>query len=167
MSETIKNHVLTMFYPEDQMPRWFGGPTAVNSVTDVDANCAVWKPAPDRHSIWELVLHIAFWKYEVRKTISENAPEPFPRKPDNWPEMPSQLNEENWNKDKVILVSEHRDLVESIRQFDESRMGENLKLYPDLTYADVISGILHHDLYHTGQIVLMKRLYASIVQSPE
>ena len=164
MSITLKNHVLTMLDPEDQTPRWFGGPTAIDSIAEIDANCAAWKPAPDRHSIWELVLHIAYWKYEVRKTICENAPEPFPRNPDNWPEMPSQLNKENWKKDKAILEMEYRQLVESIEQFDNSRMSEKLKQYPDLTYADVISGILHHDLYHIGQIVLMKRLYESMVK---
>ena len=52
-----------------------GGATPLGCLRGVQPEQAVWKPAPDRHSIWELVLHIAYWKYAVRRNL-EGSPLP-------------------------------------------------------------------------------------------
>ena len=45
------------------------GPNLRGAIRGVTAAQAAWRPAPDRHSIWELTLHAAYWKYVVRRKI--------------------------------------------------------------------------------------------------
>ena len=53
---------------------------------------------------------------------------------------------------------EHEALVETVRGFDPRRLDEK-QGNSDYRYVDLILGVVTHDIYHTGQIQLMKRLY--------
>ena len=46
------------------------GPNLRGSIRGVTAAQAAWRIAPDRHNIWELTLHAAYWKYVVRRRLS-------------------------------------------------------------------------------------------------
>ena len=48
---------------------WHGGPTPVGALRGVGAAEAWWRPAPRRKSIWMLTLHIAYWKYAIRRVL--------------------------------------------------------------------------------------------------
>ena len=65
------------------------GPTVQGALRGVSAAQARWQPAPGRHSIWELVLHIAYWNYAVRHHLEPDGPA-FPRSPANWPALPAR-----------------------------------------------------------------------------
>ena len=45
------------------------GPNLRGAMRGVTAVPASWRPAGDRHNIWELTLHAAYWKYVVRRKI--------------------------------------------------------------------------------------------------
>ena len=138
---------------------WYGGATALGSLRGVDHVQATWKPRADRHSIWELALHIAYWKYGVRRRLDETIPRgAFPRSPANWPRPPARPDARSWVEDRGLLRAEHDALVETIRSFDPNRL-EELRGKSDYRYVDLILGVITHDIYHTGQIQLMKRLY--------
>jgi hypothetical protein len=118
---------------------------------------ALWRPAPGRHNIWELTLHAAYWKYAVRRRLGGDAIGSFERKPSNWPDIPDPADARAWKRDVAFLESEHRKLRETVSGLTPS----------DLTrrsprgvwnYGEEIHGIAAHDLYHTGQIQLIKRL---------
>ncbi len=46
------------------------GPNLRGSIRGVTAQQAAWRPGPDRHNIWELTLHAAYWKYVVRRRLT-------------------------------------------------------------------------------------------------
>lgn len=138
---------------------WYGGASALGSLRGVDHVQAAWKPHPGRHSIWELALHIAYWKYGVRRRLDETIPRgAFPRKPANWPRIRGESDARSWKEDRSLLRSEHEALVEVVRSFDSCRLDER-QGKSDYRYVDLIFGAVTHDIYHTGQIQLMKRLY--------
>ena len=56
---------------------WHGGPTAMSVLRGVSVETASWRPGPGRHTIWELVLHIAYWKYAIRRRIENAKPGGF------------------------------------------------------------------------------------------
>ncbi len=64
---------------------WHGGPTPVGAVRGVSAAAAHWTPAPGRASIWGLTLHIAYWKYTIRRHLVCRLIPRFPRHPANFP----------------------------------------------------------------------------------
>ena len=118
---------------------------------------ALWRPGPKRHNIWELTLHAAYWKYAVRRRLAGDAASSFERKPSNWPAIPDPPNASAWKRDVGFLESEHRKLRDTIQHLSPASLSFRSPRGV-WTYAEEIHGIAAHDLYHTGQIQLIKRL---------
>lgn len=118
---------------------------------------ALWRPGPGRHNIWELTLHAAYWKYAVRRRLAGEAVGSFERKPSNWPDIPDPADGNAWKRDVAFLETEHRRLRDTIRGLKPASLSL-LSPRGVWTYAEEIHGIAAHDLYHTGQIQLIKRL---------
>jgi uncharacterized damage-inducible protein DinB len=134
------------------------GPTVKGALRGVTAAQARWAPGRGRHSIWELVLHIAYWDYAVRRHLEPDVPR-FPRAPANWPAPPDRADERAWRKDRALLAAQHAALVRAIRRFPQrgwSRIPREGKRW---TFGEMIVGIVAHDVYHGGQISLLKRLW--------
>ena len=135
------------------------GPNLRGSLRGVDAEQAARRPAPGRHSIWEQAVHAAYWKYAVRRRILGEAKGSFPLKGSNWfvrPE-PGKLDEVSWKADLKLLTETHRSLREAVADLKP----ELLPTIPSgsaTTFRDLILGIAFHDIYHAGQIQLLKRL---------
>jgi uncharacterized damage-inducible protein DinB len=138
---------------------WYGSP--LKAILDgVTANQAAAKPVPAAHSIWELVLHMTAWKREVRKRLS-GAPASDPEEGD-WP-SPGKQTPEDWNDALKKLDAAHSRLIAVIREIPESRLLEptndprNRPLGTGVSYYVLLHGIVQHDVYHSGQIALLKK----------
>jgi hypothetical protein len=138
---------------------WHGGPTPVGAVRGVDAEQARWVPTPRRKSIWALTLHIAYWKYAVRRQLEDGVRGAFPRGPSNWPRLPETPDAPAWAADVALLREEHERLVHAIEALAPERLPRRPPQSRRWTYGDLVLGIAAHDAYHTGQIQLMKRLW--------
>ena len=139
--------------------RGWHGPTLSAAVRDVPPEMAVWRPRPQGNSIWELVLHTAFWKHTVRSRLTRDRSR-FPRSPRNFPRLPPDPGAAEWAADIDLLREEHARLTQVVEGFPSARLHREI---PGTRYVPVeqIQGIAAHDLYHCGQISLIKRLYAS------
>jgi uncharacterized damage-inducible protein DinB len=122
---------------------------------------ANWKPYPDRHSIWELSLHVAYWNYAVRRRIAGEKRGGFPRSPANWPDAPADPTPEAWEKDRRLVREYHDLLVEELARFNPDRLDDRAPGEGQTTFADLITGVVLHDTYHAGQVQLMKRIARS------
>lgn len=140
---------------------WHGGASVLGALRGVSADVAAWKPYPDRHSIWELALHIAYWNYAVWRRLTDADSGGFPRSPSNWPAVPEPASEEAWADDRRLVRAWHDRLVEALDGLDPGRLDEPAGEGAKTTFADLVTGILLHDTYHAGQIQLMKRLATS------
>jgi hypothetical protein len=127
---------------------------SLRGVTPIDA---LWRPGPGRHNIWELAVHAAYWKYAVRRRLAGDAIGSFTRKPSNWPEVPNSPDAPAWKQDIRLLEEEHRLLREVVRTLPPAKL-DGRSPQGVWTNAEEIHGIAAHDLYHTGQIQLIKRL---------
>ncbi|MEA2722522.1 MAG: hypothetical protein QOH59_293 [Gemmatimonadales bacterium] len=133
------------------------GTTLRGSLRGVTPVEALWRPATGRHNIWELTVHAAYWKYAVRRRLAGDASGSFARKPNNWPEVPSTPDAGAWKRDIILVEGEHRLLREVVRAMPPARLDERSPKGV-WTKAEEIHGVAAHDLYHTGQIQLIKRL---------
>ena len=126
------------------------------SLRGMSAAEAAWRPAPDRHNVWELAVHAAYWKYSVLHRLRREVR--FPLKGSNWfPRPEGEIDEQAWKADLRILGEIHRDLraaVASLRDQDLDAVPEGSKT----TVQDLVLGAAYHDIYHAGQIQLLKRL---------
>lgn len=159
--------VLALLDPKPGQRLWFGGATPLGSLRGVAPEQATWKPAPDRHSIWELALHVAYWKYAVRRNLEGSPTGGFPRSPANWPRLPEVADTKAWKEDRAVLRTEHERLLEAVRGFGPRRLDDKAPGSGAYRYLDLLHGVVMHDAYHTGQIQLLKRLYRSkLVEKP-
>jgi hypothetical protein len=128
------------------------GPNLKQSIKGVTARQAAWRPRPGSHNIWEVALHAAYWKYAVRRRMEGGKRGSFVLKGSNFFPRPEQgkLNEAAWNADKRLLEREHRALRSAVAQL--LRTPRAAKFLPQLY------GVACHDIYHAGQIRLLRRL---------
>ena len=138
---------------------WHGSPL-VSILDGVTAEQAAAKPLAGVHSIWELVLHVTAWKGEVRRRLS-GAPAGEPEEGD-WPSVGTPTAE-RWHDALNRLRATHDHLLAAIRRLQENRLFEptNDPRDPPLgtcvSYYELLHGIVQHDVYHSGQIALLKK----------
>ena len=130
------------------------------SLRGLTADEASWRPAPGRHNIWELMLHTAYWKYTVRRRILGEGRGSFPLKGSNFWERPGHLDGKAFSDEMRILADEHRKLAEAVAAMTPARLRETPAGSTN-DFATLIYGVAAHDLYHAGQIQLIKRLRSS------
>ena len=128
------------------------GPNLQQSLRGVSAKQAAWRPASGRHNIWELALHAAYWKYAVRRRIEGGKRGSFILKGSNFFPRPEKgrATEAAWRDDLTLLEKEHQALELTIRRVLKTPRAK--KLLPALY------GVAFHDIYHAGQIRLLRRL---------
>ncbi|OLC02542.1 MAG: hypothetical protein AUH78_03205 [Gemmatimonadetes bacterium 13_1_40CM_4_69_8] len=137
---------------------WHGTPLA-GAIRGVSHRAALWRPGRGgrRHNIWEVVLHTAYWKYIVRRRLTRDSELSFPRAGSNWPRLPAPADAAAWRRDVGLLREQHRLLRAVIARFPPSRLGAR-GWRSRWSNAEHVYGIASHDLYHAGQIQLLKRL---------
>jgi hypothetical protein len=135
------------------------GPNLKGSIRGLSAAQAAWRPHPNRHSIAENVVHCAYWKYAVRRRLCGEKRGSFPLKGSNWFAVPETLSESSWREFTALLESQHRLLRAEIALFPIERLHE-LPEGGKVPFAGQLLGIAAHDVYHAGQIQLLKRLQA-------
>ena len=125
------------------------GPNLRNAIRGVTAAEASWRPGPRRHNIWELTLHAAYWKHVVRRKLTGAKRSAFALKGSNFFSRPvGEPQEVDWKADIAILDSEHRSLRTAVAAL--------VSASPPTLH--LIRGAAAHDLYHAGQIRLLRRL---------
>ncbi len=136
------------------------GPNLRGSLRGVTAAQAAWRPAPGRHSIWELAVHAAYWKYAVRRKLTGEKRGAFPGKGSNWFSRPAgaKPDEKAWKADLALLDAEHRRLMAAAAALSPAALARKPR-GSRVTVAGLLYGVASHDVYHTGQIQLLKRLW--------
>jgi len=150
-------HILLQLIDEAYEKRAWQGTNLRGSIRGLTAHEAAWRPAPDRHNIWEIVVHAAYWKYIIRRRLLEEKKGSFPLKGSNWIKRPIVMRENAWREDIRLLDEMHRSMREAIAMLKPSDLNRK-PAGSKFTNASIISGIACHDVYHTGQIQLLKRL---------
>src|ERR1700758_4870224 len=146
------NALLLAFLDEGAQRKTWHGPNLRQSLKGITAKQAAWRPAPGRHNIWEETLHAAYWKYAVRRRLEGVQRGSFALKGSNFFTRPEKgrATEAAWRADRAILENEHRALVGTIRKALQSS-GAKRRLR-------MLYGVAFHDVYHAGQIRLLRRL---------
>lgn len=136
-------------------PAWHG-PSVVESLTGVDSRSAMHRVGPHRHSIWELVLHLAHGRHILIERVLDAKTSDFPRAVQSpwWPVPPTDTSESAWLVDRDLLDDYQERLLDVIR----SASADQLARVPDrseLTVGRQLLDMALHDTYHAGQIKLI------------
>jgi uncharacterized damage-inducible protein DinB len=130
------------------------GPSLSELLDGVTAEQAAARPIAGAHSIWELVNHIIAWEQISKRRLEGDA---MKNPPDevNFPPV-NDTSESAWQKTLEQLAASNQSLRNAVKQFDDSRLDD---LVPEAGYSNyfMLHGVIQHDLYHAGQIALLKK----------
>lgn len=148
----------------DQLERAYAGeawhgPSVRDALDGVDAALARRRALHDAHTIWELVLHLASWKLEVCRRV-EGAPPAMPLEGD-WPATGE--GDTAWRAALAELDRAHRRMIAATRLLLDTRLRDMIGAHRDrplgsgVSYWEMLLGAVQHDVYHAGQIVILKK----------
>jgi uncharacterized damage-inducible protein DinB len=127
------------------------GPPVMKVLAGVDAGMAAARPIPGAHTIWELVLHMSAWAGVVlshlrgeRRTLSDE---------EDWPAPAGDA--QAWLADVCRLEQIHRAVIEALSTLEDAQL--DAPVAPGLSLYVLLHGLVHHDLYHAGQIALLAK----------
>ena len=121
------------------------------------------RPLPDCHTIIELVLHMTSWGEEVAARL-DGKPAGTPAT-GNWPSA-ARVAATDWADARKRLLAACRALEDAIRRQPDAMLDRpvNDPRTPsgkgDTVYATA-HGIIHHAVYHAGQIAMLKKAIRS------
>jgi uncharacterized damage-inducible protein DinB len=131
------------------------GPSVREALAGVTAQQAHARPIANAHSIWELVHHIAVWEGAGRRRLEGDRAAIDISSPDDWPPA-NDTSEAAWERAKAALDRGHEALRQEIERVGESRLDEPVLEGMSTVYV-TLHGVIQHDLYHAGQIAMLKK----------
>jgi len=151
-------------YIADQLERGFEGdawhgPSMSEILEGITAEQAAASPIDQVHSIWEIVLHVTVWQRTVRERLQGKPLRPLPDEVD-WAGV-ENASPTAWTEALQDLRTEYQSLREaavccSIRDLGERTEGQRYTVY------EMLHGVVQHNLYHAGQIALLKKAVSGV-----
>jgi uncharacterized damage-inducible protein DinB len=157
MSETAR--IADELEREHEGDPWHGSPLRA-ILEGISATRAAARPIPGAHSIWELVLHMTGWKNETTRRLT-GAVACLPAEGD-WPDV-GEPTDERWQAALTRLEAAQDGLIAAVKALPETRLYEpsndtrSAPLGTGVSYYVLLHGIVQHDVYHAGQIALLKK----------
>ena len=138
---------------------WYGssGRRILDGITAADAAA---RPVAGVQNIWETVLHLIAWSEQVAQRVRGDVANDPAR--GDWPRMPEPANEDAWRRTLVELGAARQSVLDALEQSHEEDLHLLVKQATTAgqaqhSRAQTLAGLLEHDVYHFGQIALLKK----------
>jgi uncharacterized damage-inducible protein DinB len=151
---TEVSRILDQLHRAYEGPAWHG-PALREVLAGVTSQTAAQRPIPGAHTIWELVLHLTVWMSVPTRRIAGAEIPTLPPDQD-WPAAPAP-SESGWREALYQLAQAQRNLESEVRKLTDDRLRE--KVLGEVPYSiyTMLHGVVQHNLYHAGQIALLKK----------
>lgn len=136
------------------------GDTFDKKISSITEEEAFLRPVPNLHSAAELIAHLTAWRKDAVLKINQGKGRLMSSNPLNWPSVHA-LKEVGWYK----IIHDYRNsltqLVELLQTKNDSFLSDQ---YEDqdfgghYSHSFMLEGLLHHDLYHLGQLGIVIKL---------
>lgn len=123
---------------------------------DVTAEQASRVPNSGAHSILQLVLHIAYWEEVVLRRFDGGVVDAPLNTPEDWPSNRTPTDAE-WQAALTRLEKSHVALREAIESSSDDKLNQRVPKRDHDNYT-LLQGIIHHCVYHSGQIAYLKKV---------
>jgi uncharacterized damage-inducible protein DinB len=130
------------------------GPSLLELLEGVDETMAGARPIGGVHSIRELVAHVTAWQEEAVRRLQGRGRDLPPA--EDWPDP------ESWTALVERLKRAHDDLLNAAGELGERALDERLEGRRESAYV-LLHGIVQHNLYHAGQIAILKKALSTVV----
>ncbi|QJW90124.1 DinB family protein [Spirosoma taeanense] len=133
------------------------GPSVVESLRGVTPDMAGRRITPNTHSIAELVFHMTSWRIFCVKKMQGDPTFDITTPEKNFGALPDKIDDFEWEALEMELSLSQEELINELDKRDDDEFLEDIVPGRDYTYYDMLHGIINHDLYHTGQIMILKK----------
>ncbi len=153
--QNLSNQLLTVWNGDP----WYGSSSS-RILAGVTSAEALAHPLPGAQSIWETVLHMTAWTEEAQSRLT-GAESKAPARGD-WPPVTGSSQEE-WMAAQGDLLTARKALLHSLENSHEEALFLQVPKKGEATHASgatraqTLSGLADHDVYHLGQIALLKK----------
>jgi uncharacterized damage-inducible protein DinB len=131
---------------------WHGDPL-MKILDGITAAQAAAHPIKDAHSVWEILNHLRAWRTAVPIRLTGETKELQGN--EDWPPL-TDTTDTAWRHCISDLCLRHEAFMKAVRAFPESRLSENAP-NRDHSFYVLLHGVVQHDLYHAGQIAILKK----------
>jgi uncharacterized damage-inducible protein DinB len=134
---------------------WFGRPV-FQLLGEIDSTIAYTKLTPGAHSPIDLLYHMLTWADFTLKRLQKdkiNDLEAFEKL--DWRDIDPKLHD--WDEGLGALVATHQEIVAILQEQDDSLLEEKVD-YRDYNFRVLLNGLIEHNIYHTGQVALLKKM---------
>lgn len=150
----------------DQLDRAFHGeawhgPDLMQLLDGLSADDASKYPVPSAHSIWEIVNHIAAWNMIVRRRAAGESVDVTPEL--DWPPV-EETTDSDWQRTVEHLKDSRARLRQIVESLPEEKLREKVPAQ-DYSHYGMLHGLIQHDIYHAGQIAILKKALAGAAQA--
>jgi uncharacterized damage-inducible protein DinB len=129
------------------------GPHLEELLKDVSAQQAAAHPVSGAHSIWELVNHVGSWNAILAERASGNAVAVTEQQ--DWPPV-TDTSAESWKRALDQMRASRAQLRNAIEKLNEAQL-DDIAPGKDHSIYVMLHGGVQHDLYHAGQIAVLKK----------
>ena len=155
LNALVADHIHTTL--EDEPWQW--QPPLRGALRGLTAAEAAWKPAPERHSIWQIVRHLILWKRGVLDAWDGNPPDGQKLDAADWHE--ARGSDAEWDRDRRALLEISEQFLTRGRGLDDAGLSRQVTWYaggPAQPLAMRLVRTTTHDIYHAGQIMYLRAL---------
>ena len=155
-SQVIVQRYIKMFRDAAEGKTWHGQ-SVLKTLENISAEEAATRPIAESHCIWDYLLHIINWREYAVRNILDDKPYVVDLNTDkDWTPI-SDYSEEAWKAALKLYKQSTEDLVKAMETMDDDRLDEAVP-ESKYTFYTMLHGVIHHDIYHSGQIVLLKKM---------
>jgi DinB superfamily len=157
MNQQLENIINNLSETYNGMP-WHGN-SLKELLHDVDTATAFYRPVEKKHNIAELVAHILIWRQYALEILNENYD--FSIDIGSLADFPEVTESDKVWRELLMQLDENQGiLLEKLARFSGSKLENEIPKKP-FTFRYLFEGIVYHDVYHGGQIGLIKAAYFS------
>ena len=135
---------------------WYGD-GVIEKLEKIESKTVAIAPMGKLHSVIQLVQHMTAWKIYLVEIMRGN--DSYQIVADSEVEWPSRSSSESWAAVVNELKEAHVLLIDDLKLKDDAWL---LLMNPgtEHTYGTLVQGVIHHDIYHIGQIGIISKMRA-------
>ncbi len=130
------------------------GPSILSTLDGVSPRIAFAHVGACPFTIWQLVKHMTAWQQVVLDRLAGGSKK-LPAN-DNWP-LPPEQTAEAWDRAREEFRTTCDELLEAVGRIDTRELPNPAVAGSEPRYVH-LHGVLHHDVYHSAQIMTLKKL---------
>ena len=134
-------------------------PPLGQAIEGLNASQAAWKPAPARHSIWQIVRHVILWKQSLLDALDGQVQDFKALEALDW--LDASGDDKAWHDDIARLREISMEIKRRVTSLDDAGVSRAIPTFTGLRDRPLALRVMQaatHDIYHSGQIKYLRAL---------